>query len=105
MSNSPVAVGEERHELPVGRDFGALFRALPIREARELGVGERDYHWPAIALAAVSQLATAVKRLSTTTAMPSAGTPAARRRPMAAGTRCAPVSDSTSRANARSRAD
>ena len=40
-SNSPVAVGEEGHELPVGRDFGALFRALPIREARELRVGQR----------------------------------------------------------------
>ena len=38
----PVAVGEERDEPPIGRNFGAAFRALPIREARELSVGQRD---------------------------------------------------------------
>ena len=36
-----VAVGEEGDEPPVGRNFGGRFRALPIREARELGVGQR----------------------------------------------------------------
>ena len=34
-------VGEEGDEPAVGRDFGVLFRALPIRDARERGVGER----------------------------------------------------------------
>ena len=34
-------VGDEGHELPVGRNFPAPFRAFPVREARELGVGER----------------------------------------------------------------
>ena len=34
-------VGEEGHEPAVGRDFGSLFRALPIRDLRERGVRER----------------------------------------------------------------
>ena len=36
-----ILVGEEGHEPAVGRDFGLLFSAVPIRDARERGVGER----------------------------------------------------------------
>ncbi len=37
--SSPV--GDEGHEPAVGRNLGVLFRALPVRDARERGVGER----------------------------------------------------------------
>ena len=35
------AVGQERDEPPIGRNLGAAFRPLPIREAREPCVGQR----------------------------------------------------------------
>ena len=94
-------IGEKRDELSVGRNFGALLGALPIRQQRECGVGEIDGRGSGARGSAIRPPAVMRPSASATAASGRQRDDAADRSPGNAA--CSPDNDSS--AKARSRAD